>query len=146
MNLLYGCPTSATIGILDPKHLVRARYVHAAGQPAGVVAALRRIWATTARRDTTTLITNLLAYDWDHLDAAVTPTTRPRRPDHRPVAGVGIALRGDDEPPQRFALTHARLLDIDWIYLLDPASDTVTVHTDDGDPVTGCRLATHPIP
>lgn len=139
----YGYPVSGTIGILDPQHLVCARHVRVAGEPAGVVTALQRIWATTARRDTTTLITRLLACDWDRLDADVTATTHPGRTDRRAVAGIGIALDGDDpEPPQRFALAHARLLDLDWIYLIDPANDTVTVHTDDGDPMTGCALTT----
>ena len=136
MNL-YGYDTTGYIGILDPqRHLVRARYVSAEGHPAGMVDALRRIWATTASGDTTRLITTVLAHDWDRLDPTITPITQSGRPDRLPVTGVGIALTDDEpEPPCAFPLSQARLLDVDWIYLLDPCADTVTIHTDDGDPV-----------
>jgi hypothetical protein len=39
-----------------------------------------------------------------------------------------------------FPLTAAGALDTEWIYLLDPVGDTVTVHTADAEPV-----ATHPL-
>ena len=107
-----------------------------------MVDALRRIWATTAGSDTTSLITKVLAYDWDRLDPAITPATQSGRPDRLAVSGVGIALTDDEpEPPCAFPLSQARLLDVDWIYLLDPDADTVTIHTDDGDPVGAHPLA-----
>lgn len=129
--------TPCYVGAADPAQpsIVRARYVHADGYPSSLVPQLRGIWASTAHRDTTALINAVLAHDWDHLEADVTPG-RASMPGRHPVAGVGVTLDNtSQEPATVFPLHRASDLAASWIYLINPADDTVTVHSDDGDPV-----------
>ncbi|GAB3852344.1 hypothetical protein ACFPIJ_42160 [Dactylosporangium cerinum] len=148
------------IGVRDPYRpdLLRARGVDAGGHPRVMLPVLRRLF-TAAGRDSTRLATRLLAYDWLYLDPAV-PTaattsrtaadasTRGRHDTGGPlqrgtgrrvIAGVGIthAATGPDgvadgDPVTVVPLAHLGLLDTAWLYLLDPAGDSVTVHTGDG--------------
>ncbi|MBU8857750.1 MULTISPECIES: hypothetical protein [unclassified Micromonospora] len=140
--------THCYIGATTPEqpHRVQARVVLDDGHPAAVLPALAAIWARHARHDTAALITAILAHDWEHLDPNVTTTTSPLA-GQRPVAGVGVTLasttNGVVDPPEPvtvFPLCHARHLDAEWIYLLRPDTDTVTVHTSDGT-----RIATYPL-
>ncbi|MEU4555730.1 hypothetical protein [Micromonospora violae] len=115
--------------------IVRARYVRFGGYPAALIAQLRGIWATTARRDTHALIDAVLAHDWFYLGFDVTPDTRSV-PNQHPVRGVGVTLDdADPEPVTVFPLSRAVDLDASWIYVINPADHTVTAHTGDGDPV-----------
>ncbi|WP_204014417.1 hypothetical protein, partial [Virgisporangium aurantiacum] len=57
----------------------------------------------------------------------------------RVIAGVGVTHTAigpdaaiDSEPAMVVPLAHFGLLDAAWLYLLDPASDSVTVHIGDG--------------
>ncbi|SCL26082.1 hypothetical protein GA0070616_3235 [Micromonospora nigra] len=125
------------VGATEPAQpgIVRARYVHVDGHPSSLIPRLRGIWARTARRDTTALIDAVLAHDWAYLGPDVT-CGPPSLAGRHPVAGVGMTL--DDtsaEPTTVFPLSRAIDLDASWIYLIDPADDTVTVHSDDGEPV-----------
>ncbi len=45
------------------------------------------------------------------------------------------------EPQTVFPLTAAGALDAEWVYLLDPNSDTVAVHTSDPEPIATVPLA-----
>jgi hypothetical protein len=146
--------THSYIGIRDTDrpNLVRARYVHSDGHPGAMIPTLRAVWAGVAGGDTTRLITLLLGHDWDYLDPAVTDHTRTPFAGQQPVAEVGMTLAATDgrgsvlppEPVTVVPLTAAPALDAEWIYLLDPASDTVVVHTADADPIAVVALAAQP--
>ncbi|QOC89706.1 hypothetical protein [Micromonospora craniellae] len=130
--------TPCYVGAADPARptIVRARYVHFDGYPSSLFPQLRGIWATTTRRDTSALIDAVLAHDWDYLGPDVTADTRPVFSGQRPIAGVGMTL--DDTTPEPltvFPLTRAVDLVASWIYVINPADDTVTVHNGDGEPV-----------
>ncbi|WJK33148.1 hypothetical protein [Solwaraspora sp. WMMA2065] len=129
--------TPCYVGAADPARpaVVRARYVHVNGNPSSVIPHLRRIWATTTRRDTHALIDAVLAHDWDHLGPDPTPDPRPTPGQHH-VRGVGMTLDDTDpEPLTVFPLSLAVDLVATWIYVINPADDTVTVHSGDGEPV-----------
>ncbi|WP_433458408.1 hypothetical protein [Micromonospora sp. CA-248212] len=132
------CYVSA-IGPAQPG-IVHARYVHFDGCPLALIAHLRGIWATTARRDTQALIDAVLAHDWYYLGSDVTPDTRSL-PHQHPVGGVGVTF-DDTEPEPLTVVPLSRALDLDasWIYVISPADDTVAVHTGDGDPAGVHRL------
>jgi hypothetical protein len=127
----------------DRPHLVRARYLHSDGHPSLTLPALRTLWERAAGRDTTRLITALLAHDWDYLDPTITDTAASAFAGQHPIAGIGmtLAVTGPGgtvlpaEPVTVFPLTAAGALDAEWIYLLDPVRDTVAVHPADAEPV-----------
>ncbi|MBM0255854.1 hypothetical protein [Micromonospora sp. 4G55] len=142
--------THCYVGATDPDnpHLVHARFVLSAGHPSVVLPTLAAIWAGHARQDTRALITAILATDWEHLDPDITATSGFAG--QHPVPGVGMTLAATTdsiadapEPVTVFPLCHAGHLDVEWIYLVDPGTDTIAVHTDDGSriaryPLTGC--------
>ncbi|WP_238453694.1 hypothetical protein [Micromonospora sp. ATA51] len=143
--------TRCYVGTSNPAnpHLVHARFVLFDGHPAAVVPTLARIWAGRAHHDTRALTAAVLAHDWEYLDDAITADTTSRFAGQRPVPGVGMTLAtttaGTVDPPEPvsvFPLCQAAHLDAAWIYLIDPATATVTVHTDDGEPVARYRLET----
>ncbi|PSK61271.1 hypothetical protein B0E53_06832 [Micromonospora sp. MH33] len=142
--------THCFVGTTDPgnPHLVFARFVLLDGHPGVVVPTLAAIWVGHARRDAHALNTALLASDWEYLDPAITAATESGFAGQRPVPGVGMTLASttDDaidapEPVTVFPLSHARHLDAEWIYLIDPLTATVAVHTDDGQHLARYRLA-----
>ncbi|WP_018588554.1 hypothetical protein [Salinispora arenicola] len=129
--------TPCYVGAADPAQptIVRARYVHFDGYPSSLIPQLRGIWATTSRRDTNALIDAVLAHDWDYLGPDLIPDPQPFAGQHH-VAGVGMTL--DDTAPEPltvFPLSRAVDLVASWIYVINPADDTVTVHSGDGEPV-----------
>ncbi|MBM0259526.1 hypothetical protein [Micromonospora sp. 4G55] len=139
-------------------HVVHARFVRRDGQPTAVVPTLARIWAGRARRDAHALAAAVLAYDWEYLDDTITATACTLSGQH-PVPGVGMpvgapaacgAVVDASEPVSVFPLCRAGDLDTPWVYLIDPATSTVTVHTDDGEALARYRLDTcaipHPLP
>ncbi|WP_433281742.1 hypothetical protein [Micromonospora sp. CA-244673] len=143
-----------TTDVANP-HLVHARFVLLDGYPTVVVPALAAIWAGHARRDAHALSTTILASDWEYLDPAITATTESGFAGQRPVPGVGMTLASTTdgaidaaEPVTVFPLSHARHLDAEWIYLIDPLTAEVAVHTDDGQHLARYRLAgcLHPSP
>ena len=135
--------TRCFIGLRDSEQpgTVHLRYVHSDGNPARIVPAIRQLWATTARRNTGRLIAMLLEYDWYDLNADTTTADR-HIPDGYPVPGVGRHLTfinintgtvpPPDPVPLAVALEATGDLDAQWIYLLDPANDTIAIHTTDG--------------
>jgi hypothetical protein len=136
-----------TTDVANP-HLVHARFVLLDGYPSVVVPALAAIWVGHARRDALALSTAILASDWEYLDPAVTAATESGFAGQRPVPGVGMTLASTTdgaidaaEPVTVFPLSHARHLDVEWIYLIDPLTAEVAVHTDDGQRLAGYRLA-----
>ncbi|MGN9807123.1 hypothetical protein [Micromonospora sp. L32] len=137
--------TPCFVGTTDPAkpHLVHARFVLLDGHPGVVVPALAAIWAAHAHCDTRALIGAVLARDWEYLDPATTATTVCGL-GQQSVPGVGIPLTGcvvdAPEPVTVFPLCRAGHLDAQWIYLVDPATDTVAVHTDDGHHLARYRL------
>lgn len=134
--------TPCYVGATDPAQptIVRARYVQFDGYPSSLIPQLCGIWARTTRRETSGLIDAVLAHDWEYLGPDVTLSTRSWSGQH-PVAGVGMTL--DDSQPEPvtvFPLSHASDLVASWIYVINPADDTVTVHSGNGDP-----LGVHPL-
>ncbi|MEV4511544.1 hypothetical protein AB0K00_21530 [Dactylosporangium sp. NPDC049525] len=145
----------------DRPGLLQARSVDAGGHPRVMLPVLRRLW-TAAGRDTVRLAARLLAHDWHYLDpgipaisaaASASPTAagaaaggdQPGVHGRRVIAGVGITHTpfGPDttdttdssaggDPVMVVPLAHLGLLDAAWLYLLDPAGDSVAVHTGDG--------------
>ncbi|GAB3861819.1 hypothetical protein ACFPIJ_56495 [Dactylosporangium cerinum] len=134
------------IGMRDVRRgdLVQARAVDHGGHPRTMLPTLRRIWAATGQ-DSTRLTARLLAHDWLYLDATVTARHHPAgqtTSGRQAIAGVGVprtSIPSSDaggDPITVVPLAHLAVLDAGWLYLLDPAADTVTVHTGDGDLVS----------
>ena len=114
------------IGVAEPDGRYTARWLHWGDQPAALVPVLRHIWAATFAADTTALAAELLAHDWVQL----APTAARRRWRGlllRP--GVGYATSADYEHGRRRGHIGSDEVDADleWLYLFDPASDTVRV-------------------
>ncbi|MFG3302917.1 hypothetical protein [Micromonospora chersina] len=141
------------LGVTEPDRprLAHARFVLCDGHPSAILPTLAAIWAGHAHYDTRALITAILACDWEYLDPDITAATHSGFAGQHTVPGVGmtLALTCADgtvdvlEPLTLFPLSHAQHLDIAWIYLLDPDTATVAVHTDDGSlvacyPLSGC--------
>ncbi|MEU5529377.1 hypothetical protein ABZ744_20820 [Micromonospora chersina] len=137
----------------DRPRLAHARFVLCDGHPSVILPSLAAIWAGHAHYDTRALVTAILACDWEYLDPDMTAATRSSFAGQFPVPGVGMTLASTStstdgtvdspEPVTVFPLSHARHLDVDWIYLLDPGAATVAVYTDDGSlaaryPLSGC--------
>ncbi|XVV10903.1 hypothetical protein ACQP2X_39605 [Actinoplanes sp. CA-131856] len=144
--------TYSYVGVHDPDQPghVRLRYVHSGVNRWFMIATLRTIWANAAAGDTHRLATMLLAYDWDYLDPAVTDSSTPAFAGGQLIAGVGRTLAAGTagglpllphQPVTVVALAATAHLDAQWIYLLDPGTDTLTVHTSGGDLVSREPLA-----
>ncbi|MFF4893394.1 hypothetical protein [Micromonospora chersina] len=139
------------VGITEPDHprLAHARFVLCDGHPSAMLPSLATIWAGHARYDTRALVTAILACDWQYLHPDITAATPSGLAGQHPVPGVGMTLASTCadgtvdvlEPLTVFPLSHARHLDVEWIYLLDPDTATVAVHTDDGSPVARYPLS-----
>ncbi|MET8837554.1 hypothetical protein ABZV78_27075 [Micromonospora sp. NPDC004540] len=141
------------VGITEPDHprLAQARFVLCDGHPSAMLPSLAAIWARHAHYDTRALVTAILACDWQYLDPDITAATHSPFAGQHPMPGVGMTLASTctdetvdaPEPVTVFPLSHARHLDVEWLYLLDPDTATVAVHTDDGSlvaryPLSGC--------
>lgn len=135
----------------DRPRLAHARFVLCDGHPSALLPTLAAIWAGHAHYDTRSLVTAILACDWECLDPDITAATPSGLAGGHPVPGVGVALTStrtggtvdSPEPVTVFPLSHAQHLDVDRIYLLEPDTATVAVHADDGSrvacyPLSGC--------
>lgn len=139
--------THCYVGATNPHqpHLVHARFVLSDGHPNTALPTLAAIWAGHAHYDTQTLVTTLLANDWEYLNPNITATTSGFA-GHHLMPGVGMTLTATTdgtagpEPVTMFPLCQARHLDVDWIYLIDSATATIAVYTDDGS-----RAARYPL-
>ncbi|MEV0430584.1 hypothetical protein [Micromonospora sp. NPDC050495] len=137
------------VGVIEPDqpHLAHARAVLIDGHPSVVLPALAAIWAGHTHYDTRALAAAVLACDWEYLDPRITADSRRALPGQHPVPGVGMSLAptggmpAAPEPLTVFPLSHARHLDVEWIYLIDADTATVAVHTDDGSPVARYALS-----
>ena len=139
--------THSYVGIPDPDQpgQVRLRYVHSDGVPHYMVPTLRGIWAGAAAGDSHRLATLLLEHDWDYLDPTMTDGSNSTPfAGEELIPGVGMTLaatHGDGrvlppEPVTVVALAATGDLDAQWIYLIDPGTDTLTVHLSGGDVVS----------
>jgi len=125
-------PGRALVGAINPPtQVVLARSVAQPADPERLVAALRRIWQHTFARDTFTLVTALIATDWQDLQPGIDAANRPAA-GANVVAGVGVAVGGSADEPENFCLADAGTLHVNWLCLIDPDRDTVTVYTGDG--------------
>ncbi|PWR07131.1 hypothetical protein DKT69_35350 [Micromonospora sicca] len=116
---------STLVGVTGSGGAYAARWLHWGGDPKPIMPPLRRIWQHTFARHTLPMTEALLRHDWVTLDPAVTRASR--RHGGPPVAGVGYAtdLQGGirrgrvDETAQGY---------LEWMYLIDVATDTVLVY------------------
>ncbi|MCW6007694.1 hypothetical protein K1W54_24550 [Micromonospora sp. CPCC 205371] len=139
-------PGRAVIGAISPPtQVVLSRPIAQHADPDNVVATLQRMWRDTFAGNTSAMLAALLAIDWQYLHAGTAAGHRPAAAAKHAVAGVGgigmASTRHRRRQPVNFCLTEAGDLDVDWIYLIDPVTDTVAVHTGDGRPDALHRLA-----
>ncbi len=116
-----GCRT--LIGTATSGGTYTTRWLHHGEHPDRLVPLLRTLRAHAAAGITAALVAVLTDHDWSHLD----PHARRTRSGLRVVPGVGYATTTSIGP-----LT-GRLggevdSDLEWLYLLDPATDTVVVY------------------
>lgn len=132
----------ALIGAISPPtRVVMARPIAQHADPDHVVATLQRMWRDTFSGNTSAMLTAMLAIDWQYLNAGTAAGHRPAAAAKHAVAGIGMAATGHRRQPVNFCLTEAADLAVDWIYLIDPVTDTVAVHTGDGRPNALRQLA-----
>lgn len=114
----------ALIGATAPGGTYTARYLHWSHHPDRLIPVLRQIWSDTFDTDTTGMVTALLARDWSSL--AVQPsTTFPALG----VPGVGQESPGGTHPDSYVeTIATANSGDMQWLYLLDTGTDTITVY------------------
>ncbi|MEV6931374.1 hypothetical protein AB0M46_43720 [Dactylosporangium sp. NPDC051485] len=121
-----GCPDTT-----DPT-IVHLRYVHSDAIPEYLVPALTEIQEQTFHGDTAATATALLRCTWAYLGTDVSTDTTFLAGD-TPIAGVGMAIEATPTDPPT-AVPVARLGELwePWVYLIDPATNTLTVlSTDD---------------
>jgi hypothetical protein len=103
------------------------------------------MWRDRFGSNTSAMLTALLAIDWQYLHAGAAAGHRPPAAARHAVAGtggIGMASTGHrHHQPVNFCLAEAGDHAVDWIYLIDPVTDTVAVHTGDGQPHALHRLA-----
>jgi hypothetical protein len=116
-----GCRT--LIGVTEPGGAYTARWLHWGDHPDQLVPLLRHIWQRTFTTDTAALRDALLARDWSELDPA--PSGDRVAP---VVPGVGYASPGGTRALRRGYLTGTVAADLEWLYLIDVATDTVVVY------------------
>ncbi|MFG2043948.1 hypothetical protein [Dactylosporangium sp. NPDC048998] len=115
----------------DPT-LLHLRYVHSDAVPEYMAPTLVAIQQVTFAGDTTATVTALLSCVWAYLGADVTASNAFPAGD-TPVPGVGMAIHAAPADPPITVPTH-RIGELSgqWIYLLDPQTNTLTVlSTDD---------------
>lgn len=135
-------PGHALVGVINPPtQAVLARPVAQPTDPARLVDVLQQLWRHTFASNTARMATTLISTDWDHLQPGIQPTGRSVRPDGDVIAGVGVTAGDSGPQPDNFCLTEVGDLGIDWLCLIDPVGDTVTVHHGDGSPAVRYRLA-----
>lgn len=117
----------------DDPATANVRYVHSDGYPDYILPTLNQIWSTTFARDTTALVEALLAHQWSYLGADVTADTAVDFDGEKPVPGVGMASEFDaDSSIVRTPLLAGVDVDeVDWMFLIDPARQTVAVYGPD---------------
>ena len=102
---------------------VTARYLHWADAPATLIPTLRAIWEGL-RRDSHRMAAALLAEDWSHLSAEEQQTGP-----YTIVPGIGRPSPGGTRPqPARIFIGHAIKVNLGWLYVVDPETDSVTVY------------------
>jgi hypothetical protein len=117
-----GCRT--LIGATEPGGAYTARWLQWGDQPDQLIPVLRRIWRDTFTGDTAALAAALLARDWSTLDPQPSSDAFPALV----VAGVGHETRGGSGGLRRGRLAEAVTADLEWLYLVDVATDTVVVY------------------
>jgi hypothetical protein len=115
--------TRTLIGVAAPRGACTVRYLHHGAQPVTLVPLLRHIWRGQDS-DSNRLAAALLAEDWSHLSTDRHSTGRDRV-----VPGIGYPSPGGTRPhPARIRLTDRIDGYLEWLYLLHPDTDTVTVY------------------
>jgi hypothetical protein len=117
-----GCRT--LIGVTEPGGAYTARWLHWGDQSDQLIPVLRQIWRDTFATDTAALAAALLARDWSTLDLQPSSDTFPALV----VAGVGHETRGGSGDVRHGRLAGAVTADLEWLYLVDAATDTVVTY------------------
>jgi hypothetical protein len=116
-------PDRGYIGIPQDGSVIAARYLHWADEPASLMPTLREIW-TGLQYDSDRLAAALLAEDWSYLSAEQAQTGP-----YTIVPGVGCPSPGGTRPqPARIWLTDVVGATLGWLYVVDPATELVTVY------------------
>ncbi|SCG77688.1 hypothetical protein [Micromonospora inositola] len=116
---------STLIGVTASGGAYAARWLHWGGDPEQIIPLLRRIWQHSFTRHTLATAEALLRHDWVTLDPAATRASQ--RHGRRPVPGVGYATDLQDGT-RRGRIDEAAQGYLEWMYLVDVATDTVLVH------------------
>jgi hypothetical protein len=116
----------ALVGVISTDGMFTARYLHWSDRPTTAVADLRAIWSTTFGRDTAATAQALLGHDWSSLCPSC--THRPPPAGTVKVDGVGHALTHNLPVARGQAATAERTGYLEWMYLLDEASQQVVVY------------------
>ena len=115
----------ALIGATAPDGGYTARYLHWSDHPDRLIPVLRQIWTDTFGTATTGMVEALLARDWSSLSAKPSSSVFPLLV----VAGVGHESPGGTRPrPYRGRIATADSGDMEWLYLIDTGTDTITVY------------------
>jgi hypothetical protein len=115
----------ALIGATAPGDTYTARYLHWSDHPDRLVPVLRQIWTDTFDTDTTRMVAALLARDWSSLSAEPSSSVFPPLV----VPGVGKESPGGTRPsPYRGRIATVDSGDMEWLYLIDTGTDTITVY------------------
>ncbi|MER7276635.1 hypothetical protein ABT369_19545 [Dactylosporangium sp. NPDC000244] len=114
----------------DPT-LLHLRYVHLDADPDVMVPAITAIQQDTFGGDTAATVTALLRCTWAYLGADVTADATFLDGDTA-ITGVGMAIEANPaNPPLTVPADRIEHLNGQWIYLLDPQANTLTVLTAD---------------
>ncbi|GIJ49390.1 hypothetical protein Val02_62760 [Virgisporangium aliadipatigenens] len=130
--------TPGYVGRLNADHTFTARYVHFDATPARLIPVLGGIWHDTFGRDTATFLDVLVRHDWIDLSPNTTAAGARPFPGEQTVDGVGTAAIDPATDPVNAPIGHLDRLD-GWVLLIDPATDTVTVHHRDNGTVPAGR-------
>ena len=115
----------ALIGATAPDGGYTASYLHWSDHPDRLISNLRQIWTETFATDTPAMIEALLARDWSSLSTQLPSSVFPLLV----VAGVGTQSPGGTRPsPYVGRIAAANSGDMEWLYLIDTATDTITVY------------------
>lgn len=115
--------TRTLIGVAAPRGACTTRYLHHGAHPDTLVPLLRHIWRGHDS-DSNRLAAALLAEDWSQLSADRQPVWPGQF-----VPGLGYPSPGGTRPrPTSVRLTDLIKGHLEWLYILHPDTDTVTVY------------------
>ncbi|GLI00661.1 hypothetical protein [Phytohabitans aurantiacus] len=123
----------ALVGVINPAtQVVLARPIAQQTYAAHLHDVLRQLWRHVFAGNTGKMAAALIATDWQYLHPGIQPTAHAAMTDGDVIAGVGVAASDSVPQPANVCLTEVGDLGAEWLCLIDPAGDTVTIHTTGG--------------